>query len=365
MTDSQTVAELFPRISDQERLRLLEPPSGPVRVVIDTDTHNEIDDQFTLAWALLSQDLLEIEGIYAAPYSFGIYQNDLVRAHELLQAGQPLTGELSRFRGWLSNLAEAGAHPADIEFVPPDVGMEKSFEEILTVYEKLGLDPGGRVFRGSERYLSSYDAPVESPAAEHLIQKALENDERPLYVAAIGALTNVASALLLEPAIAGRIVVLWTAGFPASVKQSNPSFNMEQDMLASKLLFDCGVPLVYLPGFHVGAQLRLSLPEMEEWVRGRGAMGDYLYWLYTHNPIYEQRFIRGHFGRSWVIWDLINIAWLLNPGWVPSDLVPSPILDDGKRWQPAPAGRHLMREAYEIDRDGIFRDFFRKLEQAS
>ena len=36
---------------------------------------------------------------------------------------------------------------------------------------------------------------------------------------------------------------------------------LEQDLRATQLVFDSGVPLVYLPGYHVGAQLRLSLPE--------------------------------------------------------------------------------------------------------
>jgi purine nucleosidase len=70
-----------------------------------------------------------------------------------------------------------------------------------------------------------------------------------------------------------------------------------------------------------------------------------------------------HFGRSWVIWVVINIAWLLNPQWVPSELVPTAILTVDKRWDRSQAGRHLMREAYGVDRDAIFRDFFTKLER--
>ena len=136
-------------------------------------------------------------------------------------------------------------------------------------------------------------------------------------------------------------------------------------MLASKLLFYSCLPLVNLPGYYLGAQLRLSLPEMEQWVRGKGAIGDYLYHLYTHNPIYEQRGIEGHFGRTWVIWDLINIAWLLEPSWVPSQLVLIPTLGDDKRWHHDEKNKHLMLEAYEINRDSIFRDFFAKLEKAA
>ena len=44
----ENVMALFPRISAEERLSMLSPPSGPVSMVLDTDTYNEIDDQFAL-----------------------------------------------------------------------------------------------------------------------------------------------------------------------------------------------------------------------------------------------------------------------------------------------------------------------------
>jgi inosine-uridine nucleoside N-ribohydrolase len=357
------MTRVFPQLTHDQRQRLLEPPQGPVRVVIDTDAANEVDDQFALAWALLSQDRLKIEGVYAEPYSFSIYKDDLQKTHDHLTAGEPLPESLMAFGSWVSNLMRLGQHPKDLTFIMPEEGMEKSHEEILTVYAKLGLDGAASTYRGAPRYLSSYDAPVRSDAVNHLIECALASDE-PLYVIAIGCVTNVASAMLLEPKIVERIVVTWTSGYPSFAPVYNHSFNMEQDMLASKLLFSSGVPLVYLPGYYLGAQLRLSLPEMEQWVRGRGETGDYLYWLYTHNPIHEQRGIQDHVGRTWVIWDLINVAWLLNPSWVPSKLMPTPRLGDDKYWHHDNPQTHMMREAIEIDRDGIFRDFFGKLERA-
>ena len=77
----------FPKLSDAQYHAMLQPPSAPVRCVIDTDTRNEIDDQFALAWALLSRDQLQIEAIYAAPYSFqarmrNIRQADRIRRRE-------------------------------------------------------------------------------------------------------------------------------------------------------------------------------------------------------------------------------------------------------------------------------------------
>jgi purine nucleosidase len=71
-----------------------------------------------------------------------------------------------------------------------------------------------------------------------------------------------------------------------------------------------------------------------------------------------------HFGRTWVIWDLINIAWLMQPGWVPSALLSTPLLGDDRKWSVGPADRHFWREAYDIDRDAIFRDLFAKLKTA-
>jgi hypothetical protein len=352
----------FPTITDDERRRMLEPPTGRVRMVLDTDAHNEIDDQYTIAWALLSQDVLEVEGLYAAPYSHAQRGEALRNAWRQRQSG---SGEPPELSAWLDRLEAAGTDPHDLDFNDAATGMEKSYQEILTVFDKLGMDPGERVFRGSTHPLPSATEPVASPAARHLVARALSDDPRPLYVAAIGALTNVASALLLEPAIAERIVVLWTAGYPSTVRQPNASFNMDQDMLASQLLFDCGVPLVYLPGHMVGSQLTMSLPEMETWVAGQGAMGDYLHHLYLNNPIQQQRGVTGHYARSWVIWDLINIAWLLDPSWVPSALVPTPTLGDDTVWGAGPADRHLMREAYNLDRDAIFRDLFMKLESAA
>ena len=177
---------------------------------------------------------------------------------------------------------------------------------------------------------------------------------------ALGCVTNIASALLLAPDIVDHIVVVWTSGFPSHAPHANNSFNLEQDLPASQWLLDSGVPHVYLPGYHVGAQLRLSLPEVERYVQGCGPIGNYLHHLFTHNPLWPLLGTDGSKPHSWVIWDIINIAWMINPQWVPSELVRTPRLDAERRWQPD-AARHLMREAFGVQRDAIFNDLFAKL----
>ena len=40
-------------------------PNEKVRMVLDTDTYNEIDDQFALVYALLCPEKLNVEAVYA------------------------------------------------------------------------------------------------------------------------------------------------------------------------------------------------------------------------------------------------------------------------------------------------------------
>jgi len=304
---------LFPRISAEERLSLLAPPSGPVSMVLDTDTYNEIDDQFALVYALLS-DQLRVEAIYAAPFF---------------------------------NVRSAG----------PGDGMEKSYQEILRILAMMGRRADGLAFRGSRDYLSSSDEPIRSPAAEDLVGRALAPRDGPLYTLAIGAITNVASAILLEPEIVRHIVVVWLGGQPYYWPTAK-EFNLQQDVSAARVVFDSGVPLVHVACKNVAEHLRTTLPEMETYVKGQGAIGDYLY------EIFEAHY-DDHYARSKVIWDVSAVAYLNDPAWVPTELRPSPILRDDLTWAPEDPARHAIRQAIDVDRDAVFGDLFRKLEGAA
>jgi hypothetical protein len=100
-------------------------------------------------------------------------------------------------------------------------------------------------------------------------------------------------------------------------------------------------------------------------VQPRGAIGAYLHGLYLNNPLADFAGIDVQApGFSWVIWDVINIAWLLNPDWLPSSLVPTPALSDERRWLQRPGGAPPMREAHAVARDAIFGDFFETLKRA-
>ena len=299
----------FPTLDPTVLLRRLGLPTvKPVRAVLDTDTYNEVDDQFALAYALLAKESLALEAVYAAPFS---------------------------------NSRSTG----------PGDGMLKSYEEILRVMVRLGDARGeGFVFPGSMTYLPGAETPVDSPAARDLVAKGMAgNGQAPLYVLTIGAPTNVASALLLEPRLVERLVVVWLGGQPHDWHTAQ-EFNLQQDLHASRLLFNSGVPLVQIPCTNVAEHLRTTLPELEAWLRGRSALGDYLFDI-----------VRGyrtdHFAWSKVIWDVSAVAWLVEAAWVPSVLVHSPRLTDQVTYS-QDARRHFMRVGVHCNRDAIFRDIF-------
>ena len=141
----------------------------------------------------------------------------------------------------------------------PADGMERSYQEILRILERLGRDAEGFAFRGSTSYLPAKGEPVHSAAAEDLIAKALAQQGKPLYVLTIGAITNVASALLLEPRIADRIVIVWLGGHPTYWEHTR-EFNLMQDVPAAQVVFDSGAPLVQIPCINVAEHLRTTLP---------------------------------------------------------------------------------------------------------
>lgn len=306
----------FPKIADDRRIGRLEPPAaGPgsklLRMVLDTDAYNEVDDQFALVYALRSTDRLKVEAVYAAPF-----QND-------------------RSTG-------------------PGDGMEKSHEEILRLLARLEMDPTGLVHRGSTSFLPDWDHPVASAAACDLVERAMATprESEPLYVVAIGAITNVASAILLRPEIVDRIVVVWLGGHPAWYPDT-VEFNLRQDPPSSRVVFDCGVPLVRVPCLGVASHLLTTVPELEAHLRGKNPVCDYLV-----DTVRGYR--RDHFAWAKEIWDIATIGWMVNPGWVPTALEHSPVLSDRLSWS-VDRRRHLIRSAYFLSRNPIFADMFRTI----
>jgi hypothetical protein len=209
----------FPRIDPEARLRLLEPPTGKVSVVLDSDMANEIDDQFALAWALLTPETIDLKAVIAEPFSFAHHRPPLLEVERLratASGADPALVErltlLEEYGEWLDRLESLGTSPADLIFTTPEEGVDLSVAESERVYAAAGLDPNGLVFRGADSYMPDAETPIGSEGVDRLVELARQS-VGPLYVAAIGCITNVASALLIAPDIVDKIVVLWTSGY--------------------------------------------------------------------------------------------------------------------------------------------------------
>jgi inosine-uridine nucleoside N-ribohydrolase len=336
-----------------ERLRY---PLGKLRVVIDTDAYNEVDDQFAISWALKSPERMDVEAVYAAPY-----------CNAFLYAGQELGDEQKRIVHYAGD---------------PARGMEQSYHEIIKLFGLLGMESARKVFRGSSDYIGKAGKAVESEAARDLVKRAMDG-EGLLYVLAIGAVTNIASAILMEPGIREKIVVVWLGGQPLSCP-SCQEFNLMQDIFAAQVLFDSGVPLVLIPCMQVASHLTVTAEEMKNRLWGKSRVGTYLTDMVTENFKDERiqtstmikdfylsslddipkdvasRFLTTHISWSRIIWDISTVAYLMNPNWSVTALEPSPLLQDDMSWG-RDASRHPMRYCSYVSRDHIFGDLFAKL----
>lgn len=296
-------------------IKRLQIPKNKADVVFDSDTFNEIDDQFALAYMLKSEDKLNIQGIYAVPF-----------------ANKP-------------GLATS-----------PDEGMEKSYLEILKVLKLIGReDMIPKTRRGSDSFLLSEEKPVRSDAANDLVLKAnSHNADNPLYIISIGALTNVASALLIAPEIEDRIVVIWLGGHSLEWPDIY-EHNLRQDLHAARVVFKSNAPIVLLPCKGVASGFTLTKPEMEYWLRSKNAFCDYL--CESLDNYARRRFSVPTWSKP--IWDVTAVAWLLGD-FTYDRIEPTPIPGMDFQWEFDKTSRP-MKYVYFINRDQLMFDMINKL----
>lgn len=304
------------KLNPMECMNRLMVPDGVLRMVLDTDTYNEVDDQFALMYALASPERLNVEAVYAAPF-----------------------------------LNDRSISPAD--------GMEKSYQEIVRLLAMVREDPVKPhdfdlpVLRGSDRYLPDTGTPVNSEAARDLVERAMSSSSfDPLYVVSLGAITNIASAILMQPEIIRRIVVVWLGGHVHHWPDTR-EFNLVQDIPAAQVIFDSGVPLIQIPAMNVASHLLTSIYELDACIGGQNQVCDALIEIF-------RSYHDDHFAWSKEIWDISAIATLVLPEAVETVLVHSPILTNEGTWS-FDQKRHWIRVAHSLRRNPIFQDLFTRL----
>ncbi|MBR6916962.1 MAG: nucleoside hydrolase [Clostridia bacterium] len=298
-------------------LKNLERPCKKIDVILDTDAYNEIDDQFAISYMLTYRDRLNILGITAAPF-----------------------------------LNEKASSPGD--------GMDKSYDEILKLLDLARAeDLKDKVYKGSREYIKNEVTPYVSSASQFMVKAASEHTaEDPLYIAAIGAITNVASAFMTDPSMAERCVVVWLGGNEIGYPREASEFNMEQDIIGARIIFSSGVPLVQLPCMGVVDHFATSRWELEHFLSGRGPLCDYL----ASNTIKEAESYAA--GKPWtrVIWDVTAIAWLVDRDkrFLRDKIIPRYTPNHDKKYENSDAN-HPFAYVYQVNRDALFEDLFGRL----
>jgi len=290
----------------------------PKNVILDTDTYNEIDDQFALSWAVIENGKrLNLLSVNAAPFF---------------------------------NSRSTG----------PNDGMIKSYNEIfnlMNLIDASGFDlkaPASSipVYKGSESYLKSKTEPVISDAAKNIVDTVKASDT-PVYVVAIGAITNVASAILMDPTIVNNMAVIWLGGHAWHFHHSR-EFNMVQDVPAAQVIFDSKVPFLQVPCVGVCDMLHTSVPELKYYLEGKNPLSDYLCKIvceYNTGNAYCW---------SKVIWDVSAVAALLTPGFGDAVPLPTPILTSDSLYA-FDTARHPMLYVRSLNRTRIFADLFKTI----
>lgn len=296
------------------RLRFAVPAKKQYRMIVDTDAKNEADDQFAIAHHLMTP-MFDVRGVIAAHFE--------------------------RKRG----------------LETPGGSMMRSYDEINLVLKLMGLTGEYPVFKGCTGPLPDEAHFVESEGARFIVQEAMRDDPMPLAVALQGAITNLASALLMEPRIADRILAVWIGG--ESYPQGGWEFNLSQDICAANVVFSSGVRLWQVPK-NVYKLMNVSLAELQARVAPCGRIGEYLFrQMADYNDAHGEE--PWPHGETWCIGDQPTVGVFLEDKERENyTLRKAPRVRPDCTYEERPDGREI-RVYHSIDARLTLEDFFAKL----
>ncbi len=242
------------------------PRRKQVRMIVHADCKNEADDQYALVHHLLTPKF-QVKGIIAGHFD--------------------------------SNPREYGkGHTA-----------EASLEEIRKVLKLMGAKDDYPLFKGAEKPLLDENTPQLSEGCDFIIQEAMREDSCPLFIAMQGAVTDLASAILLKPEISERMTAIWIGG--GAYPEGGSEFNLKNDIAAANVIMQSGMPIWQVPQ-NVYKQVAVSLAELQYHVRPCGAIGKYLFDQLIAFNMASGRNKDWPNGESWTLGDNPTIGVLLD-----------------------------------------------------
>lgn len=186
--------------------------------------------------------------------------------------------------------------------------MENSYRLNTMLVAYLGLNEEIRVNKGAEQRLFDWGKKEQpSTSALEIIKHAHNMPEgEKLYVVALGALTNVASAILMDPTITDKIVLYWL-GTKYNFEEgylTKMDFNCVMDIQAVDVLMHSDVEWHIFP-VSLASQMTFDWDETKSCLEGKHEVFDFLLHRW-YNHLDNGRQTR-------VIWDLTIIDALIYP----------------------------------------------------
>lgn len=281
-------------------------PGARIPVVLSTDVGNEIDDQWAITYLLL-QPRFDVLGVMSAH-------------------------------------APTITAPAGLT----------SYRILVDVVEnRLGMKTHPPLIEGGSLPMENARTPRSSPAVNFLIEtsRRFSKDNR-LTVLMIGAGTDVASAILTDSGIVDRMRVI-QMGF--TDEQGGNEFNIANDVHSVQAILDSNVPLVIGPGKVCRAGLSLTFDQAREMLAKRGVIGA---WLWEEYQAWYFRYVKplrvNDFGKPWVIWDNITLAYTL--GMTTQHMLPRPRLRDDMTFEQARTDQTVIWIT-DVDGQRMWADF--------
>ena len=210
-----------------------------IRVIIDNDFGGDPDGLFQLAHHILSPSV-EIKGIIGSRnYEGGFY-------------GSPCTATYAC----------------------------KQVNELLSIMQLIGKFP---VYEGGNSSLKDVNSPVVSEGAKAIVREAMREDTKmPLYVVCGAGLTSVASAYLMEPRIAKKIILVWIGGGEyrgfsiTPLADNNPEYNLGIDIKACQVIFNASDISIWQVPRDTYRQALYSYSELVYKIKPTGIVGKFL-----------------------------------------------------------------------------------------
>ncbi len=193
----------------------------------------------------------------------------------------------------------------------PSPAAHASFRVLIDVVEhRLGMRVHPPLVEGGSLPLESTGKPQPSAGVSFLIKtsKPFSKDNR-LTVLAIGASTDIASAILTDPSIVDRVRIV-QMGFVN--EQGGDEYNILNDVRAEQVILDSDAPLVIGPASVCRQDLAMTYDHARSYLAGLGPIGAWLWDEYQNWYFRNVKPLRvDDFSKPWYILDDITLAYVL------------------------------------------------------